>query len=205
LLSEGNIRRRNGHSFAGGIIASGIEVGRIHQAILVIHWRWQTIRTSRDTLWIVERLMRLDNHRMMRMGGKAEGADGRESGEARGLEGDDVDAVWGGLEVDKVERPGQGEGGRALAVDLGRGHHVVAGDGGLDHQGARGQGDRAGLHVLGRMYTGQVGNFIACHPFIPECGHHQLFSRGLSISGGADISSLALDRLLDGDGLLFCT
>lgn len=55
---------------------------------------------------IVERLRRLDNNWVVGVGGEAERADGREGGEPRGLEGDDVDAVWGGLEVDQVERAG---------------------------------------------------------------------------------------------------
>lgn len=107
------------------------------------------------------------------MGGEAERADGREGGEPRGLEGDDVDAVWGGLEVDQVERAGQGQRGRALAVDVGRGHHVVIpGAGGGHHHGARDHLKGVGVHKLGLEDTGHVGDLITRDTFIPQRGHH---------------------------------
>ena len=79
------------------------------------------------------------------MGREPQGTAGSEGGTADSLEGDDVDAVGRGLEVDQVERPGQGQRRRPLAVNLGRSHHVVIrGDRGLHHHGARG-------HHLGRV------------------------------------------------------
>ena len=59
------------------------------------------------TLGIVEGLRRLDNNWVVGVCGEAERADGGEGGEARGLEGDDVDSVRGGLQVDEVEWPGE--------------------------------------------------------------------------------------------------
>jgi len=135
---EGNILRRNANSFIRGVA----DIGKIRHATSVIrHRRKNSTRTR-----IVELLRRLNNNWVMRVGGEAEGADRGVGGEARGLEGDDVDTVGRGLEVDQVERPGQWQRRRPLAVNLGRGHHVVIrGEGGLHHHG----GTRG--HHLGRV------------------------------------------------------
>ena len=110
---------------------------------------------------------------MVGVGGEAERADGREGGESRGLEGDDVDAVWGWLEVDQVEGPGQGQRRRALAVDMGRGHQVVIpGAGGRHHHGTRGHLKRVGVHKLVLEDTGHVGDLITRDTFIHKFGHH---------------------------------
>ena len=54
------------------------------------------------------------------MGGEPQGTAGSEGGTAHSLEGDDIDAVGRGLEVDQVERTSQGQGGRPGAVDMER-------------------------------------------------------------------------------------
>ena len=50
------------------------------------------------------KLRRLNNNGMVGVGGEPQGTAGAEGGAAHSLEGDDVDAVGRGLEVDQVER-----------------------------------------------------------------------------------------------------
>lgn len=206
MLAVGKILRRDAHSFVGGVGETSIVVGKIRHATGVIHRRRKTIRSSGNSLRIVERLRRLDNNWVVGVSGEAERADGREGGESRGLEGDDVDAVWGGLEVDQVERSGEGQRGRALAEDMRRGHHVVIpGTGGGHHHGTWGHRRKVRVHKLGLEDTGHVGDLITRDTFINQLGHHQLLSRNLDISSRADICFMLLERLLDGDRSLLFT
>ena len=158
----------------------------------------------------MELLRRLNDNWVMRVGGEAEGTDRREGGEARGLEGDDVHAVGRGLEVDQVERPGQGQWRRTLAVNLGRGHHVeIPGDGGLHHHGTRGHHlRRVGVHILGLVdIVGHVGDTMTLRDTdIPQIrgGCQQLLSWDINISSRDDTCIFVLVRLLDGDSFLLC-
>ena len=62
----------------------------------------------------------LDDNWVVRVGGEPEGAVGGEGGAAHSLEGDDVEAVRRGLEVDEVEGAGEGERRRVLVEDVER-------------------------------------------------------------------------------------
>jgi len=196
--------RWNANSFVRGIVVTSKVVGKIRHATGIIHRR----KTIYRTLGIVEGLRRLDNNWVVGVGGEAERADGGEGGEARGLEGDDVDTVRGGLKVDEVEGPGERQGGRALAVDMGRGHHVVvtgARARGMHHHGARGHLKGVRVHILRLVNTGHMGNLVTCDTFLPRLRQHQLLPCDLNISRGDDICIVLLNGFLDGDSFLLST
>ena len=219
MLFCGDIVRWNANSFVRGIIVSSKVVGKIGHATGIIHRRKTickncdqlqpticvvlTYRTSGDTLGIVEGLRRLDNNWVVGVSGEAERADGGEGGEARGLEGDDVDSVRGGLQVDEVEGPGERQGGRALAVDMGRGHHVVVSGTrarGMHHHGTRGHLKGVWVHILGLVNTGRVGNLVTCDSLLPRLRQHQLLPCDRD-----DIRIMLLYGILDGDSFLLST